>query len=128
MLGNLRHPWLWQVVGWVLVISSIIFGLLPGSQLPPLHANDKVEHALTYAVLSLWFAGLYPRSRYIVIGGMLFLMGVAIEWAQGAMALGRQRDYLDVIANSAGICVGLALALFWLGDWVQRIERWTRRS
>ena len=128
MLGNLRHPWLWQVLGWLLVIGAITLSLLPSTQLPPINANDKVEHALTYCVLSLWFAGLYPRSSYIVIGGLLFFMGVGIEWAQGAMALGRQRDYLDVIANSVGIFVGLVLALFWLGDWVQRIERWTRRS
>jgi hypothetical protein len=44
------------------------------------------------------------------------------------MALGRQRDFLDVLANSAGIVLGLTLALVWLGDWVQRVEGWARRT
>lgn len=128
MLGTLRHPWLWQLLGWVLVVGAIVLSLLPVAQLPPINANDKLEHAITYAVLALWFAGMYPRSRYVWIGALLFFMGLFIEWAQGAMQLGRQRDYRDVIANSVGIGVGLALAFFWLGDWVQRVEGWTRRS
>src|SRR5437868_2214373 len=111
MLGSLRHPWLWQAFGWALVVGAIVVSLLPGSQLPQLGISDKWEHAVTYAVLALWFAGLYPRSRYLVIGGLLFTLGVAIEWAQGAMALGRERDVFDVLANSVGICAGLIMAL-----------------
>ena len=127
MLATLRHPRLWQVIGWLLVLGAVYLSLSPGSTVPGL-INDKVAHATTYAVLMLWFAGLYPRPRYVWIALCLFLMGVFIEFAQGAMALGRQRDYLDVLANSAGIALGLTLALGWLGDWVQRVEGWTRRT
>lgn len=128
MLSTLRHPRLWQLLGWMLVAGAIILSLLPGSSLPHLPTSDKFKHALVYAVLSLWFAGIYPRSRYVWIAALLFALGVAIEFAQGAMRLGRERDYLDVVANSAGIFIGLTLALLWLGDWVQRVEGWTRRS
>ena len=48
-------------------------------------------------VLTLWFAGIYPRSRYSLIGVALFVMGVVIEWLQGAMNLGRQADMRDVV-------------------------------
>jgi len=128
MLATLRHPRIWQVIGWLLVVCAVILSLAPGPALPNVSMNDKVAHATIYAVLALWFAGLYPRSRYVWIALCLFALGVFIEFVQGAMALGRQRDYLDVIANSAGICVGLTLALFWLGNWVQLVEGWTRRS
>jgi VanZ family protein len=128
MLGTLRHPWLWQVLGWALAIGATIASLVPGQQLPTIPSGDKVLHLLTYAVLAVWFAGLYPRTRYVWIAALLFLMGLSIEWAQGAMSLGRQRDYRDVIANSLGIGLGLAIAVFWLGDWAQRLEAWTRRS
>jgi VanZ family protein len=128
MLGTLRHPWLWQALGWVLVIGATVASLVPGPQLPQIPSSDKFLHALTYAVLAVWFAGLYPRARYVWIGALLFFMGLAIEWAQGAMELGRQRDYRDVIANSLGIGVGLALALCWVGDWARRVEEWAQRS
>jgi VanZ family protein len=129
MLATLRHPRLWQVIGWLLVLGAIYLSLTPGSAMPKnLLVNDKIAHATTYTVLTLWFTGLYPRSRYVWIALCLFALGVFIEFAQGAMELGRQRDYLDVLANTTGICVGLMLALAWLGDWVQRVEDWTRRS
>jgi VanZ family protein len=128
MLGSLRHPWLWQVLGWGLVIGATVASLLPRTPMPQIPSGDKVLHLLTYAVLAAWFAGLYPRARYVWIAALLFFMGLAIEWAQGAMDLGRHRDYHDVIANSLGIGAGLTLAWFWLGNWAQRIEAWTRRS
>ena len=128
MLDTLRHPRLWLVIGWMLVVGAIIVSLIPTRSLPPLGVSDKFEHTVTYAVLTLWFAGLYPRTRYFWIGVGMFALGTLIEFAQGAMNLGRHRDYLDVLANSVGIAIGLGLALAGLGDWVQRVEGWRRRS
>ena len=128
MLGTLRHPRFWLTIGWLLVMGAVIVSLVPGRSLPNLGVSDKLEHTATYAVLTLWFAGLYPRSRYFWIGAGMFALGTGIEFAQGAMNLGRQRDYLDVIANTAGIGVGLMLAVIGLGDWVQRVEGWRKRS
>jgi VanZ family protein len=121
-----RHPRLWLVSGWMLVVGCLYLSLVPASALPQTGVSDKVEHSLAYAVLALWFAGLYPRSRYGIIGIGLFAMGVAVEWAQGAMHMGRQSDYHDVIANTIGIVAGLGLALLWLGGWVERIDGWAR--
>lgn len=121
-----RHPRLWLVVGWMLVLGLLLVCLMPARSLPQTGVSDKFEHALAYAVLSLWFAGLYPRSRYVIIGMGLFAMGVAIEWAQGAMHMGRESDYRDVIANTLGIVGGLALAALWLGGWAEWIDGWTR--
>lgn len=124
----LRYPRLWLLSGWTLVVLAIIVSVLPVHRLPhPSGVDDKVEHMVGYAVLSLWFAGIYPKSRYMIIAIGLFVMGVAIEWAQGAMHLGRQADVRDVVANTAGILSGLTLALVWLGGWAQRVEAWTKR-
>jgi VanZ family protein len=121
-----RHPRLWLVIGWVLIALAVFVCLLPAASVPNTGVNDKFEHSSVYAFLALWFAGIYPRSRYVVIGLGLFAMGVAIEWAQGAMHMGRQSDYRDVIANSVGIAAGLVLAALWLGGWAERIDGWTR--
>lgn len=121
-----RHPRTWLIFGWLLIAAAVFFSLMPAAQLPKTGIGDKFEHSIAYAVLSLWFAGLYHRSRYLVIGIGLFIMGVGIEVAQGAMHVGRQADYRDVIANTSGIVIGLVLASWWLGGWVQRIDGWTR--
>ncbi|MGH8177288.1 MAG: VanZ family protein [Steroidobacter sp.] len=128
MLLPLRHPRTWLVIGWAMIALAVLASLLPGQKLPVTGINDKFEHALAYTVLALWFAGIYPRSRYLIIGIGLVLLGIAIEWAQGAMSLGRQSDFRDVIANTGGIALGLTLAMTWLGGWAQRIDGWTRDS
>ena len=128
MLLALRHPRLWLVSGWMLVVISVAVNIMPASDLPKLGGiSDKVEHAVGYAVLSLWFAGIYPKSRYPMIGVALLVMGIVIEGLQGAMHVGRQADLRDVYANSAGIVCGLILATAWLGGWAQRVEAWTKR-
>jgi VanZ family protein len=124
----LRHPRPWLVIGWIIVALAILFSLLPAQELPKTGINDKWEHFVAYATMALWFAGIYPRSRYVVIALGLFALGVSIEFAQGAMGLGRMRDYHDVIANSIGIVIGMALAFTWLGGWAQHIEALARRS
>jgi VanZ family protein len=129
MLLALRHPRLWLVTGWILVILAVTASIVPVQHLPqPPGFNDKLEHFAAYALLSLWFAGIYPRSRYVAIAVGLFAMGIVIEGLQGTMHLGRQADLRDVIANTAGILIGLMLALLWLGGWAQRVEGWTRKS
>ncbi|MBB6092301.1 VanZ family protein [Povalibacter uvarum] len=121
-----RHPRWWLVFGWAWIIIAIVVCLLPGKNLPVTHVSDKIEHAALYAFLMIWFAGLYPRSRYTLIAVALLLLGVAIELAQGAMHLGRTADVRDVIANSIGVGIGLTLSLLGLGGWAQWIDGWAR--
>jgi hypothetical protein len=116
------------VIGWVMVAGAALASLLPMQSLPVTGVSDKLEHAAAYMVLALWFAGVYPRSRYLLIALGLFALGVAIEWAQGAMHLGRQSDVRDVVANGTGIALGLTLALAGLGGWAQRLESRGRRA
>jgi VanZ family protein len=128
MLLALRHPRLWLVIGWILIVLAIIVNVVPAHDLPKMGGvSDKVEHALGYSVLALWFAGIYPKSRYPMIGVGLLVMGIVIEGVQGAMNVGRQADLRDVYANTLGIVCGLTLALVWLGGWAQRVEALTRK-
>jgi VanZ family protein len=122
----LRYPQLWLVLGWLFVVLALTACLAPADarMMDGLFAvNDKVEHAAGYAALTLWFTGMYPRSRYVWIAIGLFAMGVLVEFLQGWMSFGRNRDPRDVIANTVGILIGVSLALTLLGGWVQRVER-----
>jgi VanZ family protein len=128
MLLSLRHPRLWLVSGWILVILAVVASLVPSHDLPKLGGvSDKLEHIVGYSVLALYFAGLYPKARYPMIGIALLVMGIVIEGLQGAMKVGREADLRDVYANTVGIVCGLALALVWLGGWAQRVEALTRK-
>jgi VanZ family protein len=129
MLLALRHPRLWLVSGWILVVLAVIVSIMPLSEMPKMGGvSDKLEHAVAYSALALWFAGIYPKSRYPLIGVALLVMGIVIEGLQGAMNLGRHADMRDVYANTLGIVCGLLLALIWLGGWAQRVESWTKKQ
>ncbi|HEU4655247.1 MAG TPA: VanZ family protein [Steroidobacteraceae bacterium] len=119
---QLRYPKFWVAMGWLAVAFTIFICLLPGKDLPPTGMSDKVEHLTAYTLLSLWFAGVYPRTRYWVIALGLLVLGISIEFGQYVMHAGRQADVRDVLANSTGIIVGLTLAWLGLGQWTQRLE------
>ena len=121
-----RHLRAWRTMSCVLIAAILFVCLLPAKDMPSTGVNDKIEHAAAYVLLTLWFTGLYPRSRYWVVALGLILLGVFIEFAQAAMHMGREGDVRDVIANSTGIGVGLLLALAGLGGWAQWLDRWTR--
>jgi VanZ family protein len=128
MLLPLRYPRLWLVGGWALIAFAVLASLSPTQNLPDLGTSDKLEHLTAYALMTLWFSGIYPRSRYIVIGMGMFVLGALIEWAQGSMGLGRQADIHDMLANTTGILAGLMAAWLGLGGWAQRVEKLVNRN
>lgn len=123
----LRHPWVWLGLGWTFIVCAVIVSLVPGQKLPPTGVSDKLEHSVAYALLTLWFTGIYPRTSYWRIGLGMLALGIAIEIAQGLMPFGRQTDIRDVVANSLGIVLGLGIAFVGFGGWAQRIEAWARK-
>ena len=119
---RVRYPRFWLVIGWLGIAAAIIVCLVPGNELPNTGMSDKTEHFLCYASLMCYFSGLYPRSRYWVIAIGLLFMGIAIEFAQNAMHLGRVGDVGDAIANTIGVAIGLILSLAGVGRWTQWVE------
>jgi len=54
MLLALRHPRLWLVSGWTLIICAFIASLVPAHDLPKMGGiSDKFEHVVGYSVLAL---------------------------------------------------------------------------
>jgi VanZ family protein len=120
----LAHPGAWRAATAILLVAFSIACLVPMGPVPGTAGGrlDKVGHFVAYVVLAAWFAGLYPRTRYGLIAIGLALLGLAIELLQESMGLGRDGDPLDMVANLAGIGVGLALGLWCSGAWVPRVE------
>jgi hypothetical protein len=127
-MAGFPHARIWYSMGALMTLIAIVAMLLPSRALPTLALSDKFEHAVTFAVLALWFAGLIELRGYLWLGLLLLGLGGAIEIAQGLMGFGRQADVRDLFADGAGILAGLALALMGLRHWVRWFERWLSRT
>jgi len=130
----LRHTRLW----WALSVALMIFVLIaavtpvfwffdsPAMAVSWFQNIDKWLHATTFATLSLWFAGLFARRNYWLIGAGLMAFGFLLEFLQFQVGY-RIADWFDIAANTAGIIVGLAVAVAGLGGWGLRFEGWYSR-
>ena len=76
-----------------------------------------------HAALSAYFTGLVARRNWWKIFVLLLAFGVTVEFLQHSMNLGRHGDVRDVLANSAGDLLGLALGWLGLSNWPQWIGR-----
>lgn len=118
----LRLAPVWAACGYAGVLAAVALSLWPGGVPLPVPVWDKIQHGAGYALLTLWFTGLYPRDRYLRIGLACFLLGAAIEALQGLTPT-RAMDPRDLVANSVGIGAALALAYLVFGGWAMRVER-----
>jgi VanZ family protein len=113
----------------VLLVAGVIFGsLMPGPPGPDVGHFDKLEHALAYAVLAVWFTGISLRANYRKVAVALAGLGVAIEFLQQAMPYGRIADPWDLAANVLGIAAGVTFAARRSGGWALEIEQWLTRN
>lgn len=108
-----RGAWiaLWSV-GWALCVVLSLGPAVPGAA-PLFPHADKLNHALAYAALAWWAMGCFATTsgrRAALLS--LLVLGAAMEWAQGALTVDRQRDALDMLANALGVGLGTALGLW----------------
>ena len=74
---------------------------------PP--GSDKFEHFLAYALLAARAVQLYARWPALLGAGLgLVLLGIGLEYAQGALTATRLMDRWDALANTLGVIAGLA--------------------
>jgi VanZ family protein len=121
---DMRLRRFWALGGWGLIVTVIMLSLLP---VPSLKLSfilidlDKVEHALTYATLTLWFAQIYPRCTWAGIGLKLLTLGVILEFLQG-MTTYRNFSFWDMGANTLGILIGWSLSIAELSGTLTYLE------
>ena len=79
---------------------------------------DKLIHVLISLILVfIWLLYFFKRQRFIVLNLLIkviitcFIYGILIEVFQQLFVTTRQADFLDVLANSIGLILGVSL--FW---------------
>ncbi len=119
----LKYPKFWLASGWLLVVLAIVGSIVQLDPDSTVFRFDKLIHAATYALLMIWFAGIYRPGRYAIIAILLVLLGLALEGVQALLPL-RFFDVADLVADMSGVAVGLILALLLLKGWCQQFEAW----
>ena len=125
----LRYAQRWRLASGILLLLVLGAAIMPAmwdwvdraSLLSWLHNLDKWTHTLTFAVLSLWFAGQYKTAAYWRIAAGLLGFGVLIEVCQRAVGY-RSAEWMDIGADVVGIFAGLTIALLGAGGWCQAVE------
>jgi VanZ family protein len=120
---KLRFARIWWTIGWLIVAFITVSCLEPPRYVPNLHMWDKLEHALAFYGMTVWFGGLIRERSYWRLAGWMLLFGASIEVAQGVMGLGRDADVMDFAADAVGVAIALAMVYLGLGSWTERIER-----
>lgn len=114
-----------MLLGSLLVLATLYACLRPVTGQPPAFPHlDKLQHFAAYLVLTAWFGALLERRRYLPLAVSMLLLGAGIEFAQGAMRLGRDAELSDMLANALGVFAGLGLSLAGRESWLLRVERW----
>lgn len=124
-LKPFKRPLLWAGLWMLAVAVVVVASLIPVGGLPDVPKNfDKVEHFVAYAALSAGAVQLFARRlSWGFVCVLLVLMGIGLEHLQAQMALGRQLDRVDALANTIGVLVGLAIAFTPWRDALLRLDR-----
>lgn len=124
----LRWGNFWLAAGIAATLLGAYLALRPPMLLLPASMSDKLQHALSYVAMGLWFGALFHRRHLSWVALALFAFGLLIEGLQDAMPFGRAAEWGDVAANSSGIIVAMLLTRFIEPSWMQRLERWVGRA
>lgn len=110
-LKPLRHARGWLALWGLACVAVVVVCLLPGRDLPQTPpGGDKVEHVLAFFLLMAGAVQLFatPRALLRAAAGLVML-GVGIEFAQGAFTADRTADPYDALADAVGVLLGLAI-------------------
>lgn len=129
-LKPFRRPWLWSGLWCAAITAVVVLSLSPPPPMPPVDGGDKFGHFIAYFALAAGAVQLYARWPSLLGAGIgLVLMGVGLEYAQGALTETRMADPYDALANTLGVIAGLGVRLTPWRDALLRAEfGWTRRG
>lgn len=132
----LRYARHWQLASVILLLLVLIAALMPAAVwfwsdkirvADWLRHVDKWAHGMTFAILAVWFSGLYSRSAYWRVAVGLLAFGVLIEVLQGLVRY-RMAEWHDIGADALGIVIGLLIAAAGVGGWALRFEDWREQK
>jgi hypothetical protein len=92
-----------RVAFWAAVLLSFVVATVPQPPALPGAPSDKLLHIAAFAALTLLGSLAYPRLSLLKLALALSAFGAGIELVQGLPAVGRHREFMDWIADSAAV-------------------------
>ena len=86
--------------------------------------SDKAWHFLAYLLLALAGSAIATPERLWWTMLRCFLLGAALELAQGAFTAARSPEWADLAANTAGVSVAWLIAGGGRAGWGMRVGAW----
>jgi VanZ family protein len=119
---QLRFRRLWIGCGLGFVLLVIYLSLTPDPLDIAAPEGFKINHFVAYAWLMIWFGQIYRTTgSRMVLAVALCALGIVLEYLQG-MTDYRGFEYSDMLINSTGVALGLALAYTPLQDCLLGLE------
>jgi len=97
----------WLALSLLLLAAITLLSLTPLPQLPSVPGNDKTHHFIAYGALIFPLILKKPKYWFVVIIFFALWSGL-IELIQPYA--NRYGEWLDMLANSGGLCFGATLA------------------
>ena len=113
LLAEHRRPVLiaLRVVLFVGTAIGLYWALKPVPPASSVHFRDKVEHFICFYLLTATALAAYPKARAVILVLVLAVFGAAIEGLQALPVIGRDAEFLDWVADIAGVLTALLPAL-----------------
>jgi hypothetical protein len=102
-----------RAIFWAAAGFAFVMAILPHPPEVPGEPNDKVQHIVAFATLSLLGSFAYPKAALLQLFVRLSLFGAFIELVQAIPALHRDSDVLDWVADTAAVAMTLLLVRGW---------------
>jgi VanZ family protein len=108
-----------RVVFTAAMVAAFVVAISPLAIESGVDNGDKVAHVLAFYGLTILAAVSFPKSNIVIIAIGMSAFGALIEIVQGLSFIGRDRDVLDWIADTAAVIA--ALAPLYVAPWRTRL-------
>ena len=92
---------------WCALLFAYVCAVIPGG--PEIGNSDKDGHVLAFVTLACFARLGWSRRSAIAIAVALVVFGIFIELSQATPIVHRDADVWDVVADLAGVVIGLVI-------------------
>jgi hypothetical protein len=96
-----------RAIFWAAACFAFVMAVIPHPPGVPGEPNDKVQHIIAFATLSVLGTFAYPATALLQLLLRLSLFGAAIEVVQAIPALHRDSDVVDWFADTLAVAAVL---------------------
>jgi VanZ family protein len=94
------------------ILTYLHFMTPPSIGIEDIAGIDKLAHLLMFFLTMIWFVNVTSNPYWNVIGCLLVLYALILEWMQMQFFPGRSFEWLDWFADFLGVVVSISLWRF----------------